>query len=77
MEPGHRGQFVRVSIIFGIVFTLGAFFFLGWLFALDQRDGQQHDENGNRQLQKQQSGRDSLPAARRISCCYSLFTQTR
>lgn len=28
MEPGNRGQFVRVSIIFGIVFTLGVFFFL-------------------------------------------------
>ena len=28
MEPGHRRQFVRVSIIFGIVFMLGIFFFL-------------------------------------------------
>ena len=77
MEPGHKRELIRLSIIFGIVFTLGTFFFLGWLFALGERDGQQHHENGNRQLQEQQSGRNPLPTTRRFSYSHSLFTKTR
>lgn len=77
MEPRHKRELIRLSIIFGVVFTLGTFFFLGWLFALDKGHGQQHHEDGNRQLQKQQSGRNPLPTTRRFSYSHSLFTKTR